>query len=1118
MNILLIAQCQKNALKETRRILDQFAERRGDRSWQTPITQAGLNTLHALLRKTARKNTAVACHWIRGRNHSELIWIIGDASRFNSQGAVPTNSTRRNVLRQQDENDWHSGELIKRLAILAALLHDLGKACIAFQNKLKDFHHSPPNLYRHEWISLRLLQSFVGNDSDDQSWLQRLADTPGDEQQWLGRLEQEQPGQTSSAPLKNLPPLAQIVGWLIVSHHRLPKFPNNDPDARVSSGNLNRLLSEITAAWNQPHYTNDPPQDAKPYWQFDGPLPVASKLWQKQVSRTANALLKQHNSPHLTPDNGYLLHLSRLSLMLADHNYSSLSDKSHRDWVVGDSACTLGANTKPGQRGFKQTLDAHLLGVARLAGLVAHSLPKLDDHLPRLANHKGLRKRSKAPFQWQNKAFDLAESLRHASEQQGFFAINMASTGCGKTLANARIMCGLAAPEKGARFSIALGLRTLTLQTGEALRKRLHLNDDELAIRVGGSASRKLFEHQQEEKEREGSESAAELEDESCHICYEGDFQQHPLLSRLSHNPEIKKLLAAPLLSCTVDHLVPATEGIRGGRQIAPMLRLLTADLILDEIDDFDIGDLPALTRLVHFAAMLGSRVLLSSATLPPTLVEGLYNAYRDGRKIYQRNRGDKPGAEVNICCAWFDENASAHHDCATTETFATAHQQFVKQRTKKLATAIVRRRGELIPFEPGKIKSKLIRQQLAQLLQQQAIALHQGHAEQDPHSGKQVSFGLIRMANIEPLFDVALELFKLPVPDDIQIHLCAYHSQYPLLLRSRIEKMLDGLLQRHDEKAVFDHPEVRQRLDSYSAKDQIFIVLGSPVTEVGRDHDYDWAIVEPSSMRSIIQLAGRIRRHRPGPCELTNIQLLNTNMKALEFSGQPAYCKPGFENKDNRLISHQLDSLLTDQQWQTIDARPRIIEGDSLNPNSSLVDLEHHRLRKLMYQPAPQQNALSPEALAKLTPRQRDKLTPPEIPLCASSWYLQPLAQLSGDLPTIQPFRKQTGDEVELVLLPDEDEEDALLHEVHQPDGRRGDNCYLNAENKLQRIELAPNKGIAIWGCEDYMEALTELAESMEMGLDRCAKIYGRLSLPKPGVDGRGWRFHPALGFAKGQ
>ncbi len=72
MNILLISQCSRNALTETRRILDQFAERRGDRSWQTAITQQGLDTLYRLLRKTARKNTAVACHWIRGKQCSQL--------------------------------------------------------------------------------------------------------------------------------------------------------------------------------------------------------------------------------------------------------------------------------------------------------------------------------------------------------------------------------------------------------------------------------------------------------------------------------------------------------------------------------------------------------------------------------------------------------------------------------------------------------------------------------------------------------------------------------------------------------------------------------------------------------------------------------------------------------------------------------------------------------------------------------------------------------------------------------------------------------------------------------------------------------------------------------------
>ena len=120
MNVLLVSQCDKRALTETRRILDQFAERRGDRTWQTPITQTGLDTLRKLLRKTARKNTAVACHWIRGQDHSELLWIVGNASRFNAQGAVPTDTTSLDVLRREDENDWHSAEDIRLLAQMAA--------------------------------------------------------------------------------------------------------------------------------------------------------------------------------------------------------------------------------------------------------------------------------------------------------------------------------------------------------------------------------------------------------------------------------------------------------------------------------------------------------------------------------------------------------------------------------------------------------------------------------------------------------------------------------------------------------------------------------------------------------------------------------------------------------------------------------------------------------------------------------------------------------------------------------------------------------------------------------------------------------------------------------------
>ena len=94
-------------------------------------------TLRTLLRKTARKNTAVACHWIRGLDHSELLWVMGDATQFNENGAVPTNFTTRNVLRMKDENDWHTGQDIHLLTAMAALLHDLGKASTAFQIRLE---------------------------------------------------------------------------------------------------------------------------------------------------------------------------------------------------------------------------------------------------------------------------------------------------------------------------------------------------------------------------------------------------------------------------------------------------------------------------------------------------------------------------------------------------------------------------------------------------------------------------------------------------------------------------------------------------------------------------------------------------------------------------------------------------------------------------------------------------------------------------------------------------------------------------------------------------------------------------------------------------------------------
>jgi len=86
MMVTFVSQCQKNAIKKTRRVLDAFADRIGDNTWQTVITEDGLAVVKKMLRKTASKNTAVSCHWIRSRSRSEFIWVVGNKNEFNGRG------------------------------------------------------------------------------------------------------------------------------------------------------------------------------------------------------------------------------------------------------------------------------------------------------------------------------------------------------------------------------------------------------------------------------------------------------------------------------------------------------------------------------------------------------------------------------------------------------------------------------------------------------------------------------------------------------------------------------------------------------------------------------------------------------------------------------------------------------------------------------------------------------------------------------------------------------------------------------------------------------------------------------------------------------------------------
>ena len=893
-------------------------------------------------------------------------------------GVLPVNINKAITNQQKDNFSWKTQQIITHASTIAGLFHDFGKANKLFQNKINPGTTSESfEPYRHEWISLRLFQVFVRGNSDEQ-WLDLMAN---------GNFSAIPPcfrdgldsHDADKHPILSLPKLAQLVSWLIISHHRLPIVPMWKDELNGNPGDINHiedwLEKSFGAIWNS-YGCNDKDQKhrVKGNWSFmDLSLPYYSTTWVYHASIAASnakkdlsSFLVESNNWDFINDQLFTSHLARLAVMLADHHYSAKS-KVTEDWRAENYrayANTYRASESEFGHGFKQQLDEHLIGVAFHAGQIAKALPKLNGSLKSLENSAFLSapvtEKDKEKYGWQDKAIKAVSKLNIDPLTHGFFGINMASTGKGKTIANAKIMYALGQQTGRIRFSVALGLRSLTLQTGREFRHNVKMNGDQLAIAVGGISVKQLFENNQYSAQgpikeaQSGSESAEETLDSELYMDFKGDTS-HSLgaWTKYDKNNRIDKLLCAPVLVSTIDHLIPATEGTKGGKQIPAMLRLLTSDLVLDEPDDFGLNDLPALCRLVHWAGLLGSKVLLSTATMPPALAYALYEAYKAGWSQYAK--ANLTDWDLKICCAWFDEFATSDFEnrfISDLSAFKKQHNQFAENRIN----ALKKEQGEKPPKRVGKIieiqigEDKNHTENLATTIHQSLCILHKHHHVSN--DAKVVSIGLVRMANINPLIAVSKLLMAMDAPDDTCIHYCVYHSRYPLAIRSYIENKLDPLLNRKDQLTIWDATSgVGDILASHSQKNHIFIVLASPVAEVGRDHDYDWAIVEPSSMRSIIQLAGRVIRHRepPAPLKYPNILLLNQNIKALK-GADICFDRPGFEMPNLILASHDLLDILDTDQYRPISSIPRIKEIASINKNSSgqylnLNSLEHAAL-----------------------------------------------------------------------------------------------------------------------------------------------------------------------------
>ncbi|QRN03370.1 type I-F CRISPR-associated helicase Cas3 [Legionella sp. MW5194] len=1102
MMVIFVSQCEKKALARTRRVLDAFADRIGDNTWQTMITQEGLLAVKKLLRKTASKNTAVSCHWVRARSRTELIWIVGNKNKFDREGRVPVNRTSNNQVYRDDLLDWHLLPVIRALTCLAALFHDWGKANARFQQKLnKNYKGLQADRLRHEWVSCLLLKAFILNTehpTSDTAWLTKLKEGLIDEQlikEKLGSLKK---------PLADLPNIAKLIAWLIVTHHKLPVNLNNLFNGSKCHS-LDGLLSLIDQQWG---YENNTMDELRVCLEFPHGLLTQSNKWLSQLRRWSAKLLDfQEIISQSINDGSYrlLMHHARLCLMLGDHYFSSLTIDQTRHW---QHTTELIANTQK-DKSPKQALDQHLVGVYESARDVIGKLPIIENGLESSLNTAELKKKSTGAYAWQDNAARKVRDWRKEQNdiKKGFFAVNIASTGSGKTFANAKVMMSLSEDGDSLRYILALGLRTLTLQTGDEYRDRIFKKSDgsDLAVLIGSKAIADLHyqgKQEQIQEHEQGSESIEPLLASSDEIFYKGEMPDDGLTTILRRDKD-RQMLYAPVLVCTIDHIIAATETTRGGRYILPALRLLSSDLVIDEVDDFTGSDLIAIGRLIHLAGMLGRKVMISSATIPPAMAEGYFNAYSEGWILYCKTRNASPV----IGCAWIDEFSTQVEEIETrahaVKEFRKIHDQYIDRRVDNLSKLLPKRRAMVMSCEQAmQVNDEPIMRNKREVwfnrIIQSALDLHEHNHTIDKKTGLRVSFGVLRMANIQPCINLSLYLLDYIWPLNTEARIMAYHSRQVLLLRHEQEKHLDHVLKRKEQKdeqpRAFYDLTIRNHLDTISASHSavtnvLFILVATPVEEVGRDHDFDWAVIEPSSYRSIIQLAGRVKRHRDGEVKQANISILQYNWRTIKYGDEerkPRFYLPGYEpvpqqrqgnklcnEKDDCLKSHDLFKIVdTHLINNRLDSVPRIQERpkDSKTP---MALFEHAVIDSQLTYYAGE----GPETLQGYITRY---------------WGLTALPQF------LNSFRKAMNN-IKLYRATNAQGETWFTER-----DSKGDFTYTTSGELVRRddayrittMSLSSAQTVRLWLPRDYVQLLREQIERQEMTLHKAVSLYGELSL----------------------
>jgi CRISPR-associated endonuclease/helicase Cas3 len=990
MNVIFVSESQGKAEKRVRKVLDRYAARIGSATWIAALTEEGLEDVRRELREGASKSTAVACHRVSSRREIALAWIVGSRKLFNRKGEIRVHETGRGLL-YEDREPTPRQRVLCLLAMLAGLLHDLGKANAAFQAKLRS-DKPRADAARHELVSVLILRRALAFEKleKDEDWLARLADGDGwAALQGQALFEPWDAGNGKSGvvnanaalpfPDPNKTPLLFALCWLMLSHHRLPYFNGHEYAGKhyleskksVGTGANARAKADENAAVDIASCAklaeNAP----------DADIPWKQGEFRSQAGKLAKRLrVMLADLPDAAPSLDAVMLYGRMGFQMADHRISSADEAiPYESGNSPLSAPGLFANTIRINKiaHFRQRLPDHLLRVGAEAGKTVQLLYGLGKRLPCIALEdlpERLRVASVDPrYRWQDWAANAARETEGIAEA-GFFGVLMAGTGSGKTIAAPKIM---AAASEGLRLVYASALRSLTLQTGAALREDIGFGPEQMGVIVGSELAKKLFESAQEERKRAAREQetpadweaegveAAEFDEAFELVGGGGDWETDPRLEELLRDlfkgqPKTRRFILTPVLSATLDSIMKIADARRGGH-IAHGLRAMSSDLILDEADLYGVEDLVAIGRLAFQVGLAGRKLLISSATLPPPLAQALFAAYRRGY-VEHCALFDKP---LRVYAGWFADGAQAQDcvkliACAEEAAFAAAHREFAEALASRLQSLPPKRSIRRFA-EPG----ALTEEALFAAVFEACLELHRAHHTADAKTGRRFSIGAVQWGRVRPCIDFARYAANRAAEEGVEHFILCHHARFFLAVREAIEQDLDAMLRRKDDPdKPLQHKRIREILESGAAAD-VVAIISTTLESTGRDHDFDWGVAEPTSARTLVQFAGRIRRHREIEAGAADTLIVMAYpLRHIENRGanRPSYRWPGPETLAEAgkaayrlagpLAKDALGESAVHAGW-SIREYPALVAAESVCRARTLAELEQQKLRDIL-------------------------------------------------------------------------------------------------------------------------------------------------------------------------